>query len=438
MKYIQLENYRCFESLEMELAPRINLLVGDNASGKTSLLLAMRSALSAFFLGYSDENTRFIGLSKNDFTLLDGGVSYVNEKPISIKFDYDYYTFFNHGFTQSEIALKTKKSRTSVAGAKEYKLFSKKLYYKLFDSASLKQVTPLPLFACFSTEDIHVPRRKINGQPFRQYKHKPSFGYYECLTGDGFFPYWLDRLLVLAEKDPTHPEIDGVRDTIESALGTLGCNIICDMIVRPYKGGVFFKYTDGREVEAHHLSDGYKRLVNIVLDLAFRCILLNRGIFGEQSCFHTEGTVLIDEIDLHLHPTLQASVIRGLRRAFPKLQFIITTHAPMVMSSIEDKSENRIFKMEYSSEQGYTQTEINTFGRDASTIIKMELGLTPRDAQVQGKLDEVFNLIDEEKFAEAKEKLLNLRQSLKGYIPELTQAETMINLMEAPFNEKDS
>lgn len=94
--------------------------------------------------------------------------------------------------------------------------------------------------------------------------------------------------------------------------------------------------------------------------------------------------------------------------------------------------------MEYSSEQGYTQTEINTFGMDASTIIKMELGLTPRDAQVQGKLDEVFNLIDEEKFAEAKEKLLNLRQSLKGYIPELTQAETMINLMEAPFNEKDS
>lgn len=68
----------------------------------------------------------------------------------------------------------------------------------------------------------------------------------------------------------------------------------------------------------------------------------------------------------------------------------------------------------------------------------MELGQTPRDEQVQEKLDEVFNLIDEEKFAEAKEKLLNLRQSLKGYIPELTQAETMINLMEAPFNEKDS
>lgn len=110
----------------------------------------------------------------------------------------------------------------------------------------------------------------------------------------------------------------------------------------------------------------------------------------------------------------------------------------MVMSSIEDKPDNRIFKMAYSPEQGYTQTQISTFGMDASTIIKMELGQTPRDTQVQGWLDEIFNLIDEEKFAEAKEKLLGLRQSLKGYIPELTQAETMINLMEAPFNEKDN
>ena len=148
--------------------------------------------------------------------------------------------------------------------------------------------------------------------------------------------------------------------------------------------------------------------------------------------------MLIDEIDLHLHPTLQASVIKALSDTFWNLQFIITTHAPMVMSSVEDYPDNKVFQMTYNPEDGYIQKEIYTFGMDASTIIKMELGQTPRDEQVQEKLDEVFNLIDEEKFAEAKEKLLNLRQSLKGYIPELTQAETMINLMEAPFNEKDS
>ena len=411
--------------------------MGDNASGKTSLLLAMRTALSAFFLGYSDENTRFLGISKDDFTLLDNEYSYMNEKPIRIEFDYEGYVLPNE-ITTAILELRSKKSRTVVAGAKDYKVATKGMYNTLFDSSVSQQNIALPLFACFSTEDIHVSHRKINGQPFKQYKHKPSFGYYECLSGDGFFPYWIDRLLILAEKDPKHYEINGVRRAIKTALGPNGCNIISDISVRPYKGSVFFHFTDGREVDAKSLSDGYKRLVNIVMDLAFRCLLLNQSGWGFDAIRRTTGTVLIDEIDLHLHPTLQASVIRGLRRTFQKLQFIITTHAPMVMSSIEDKPDNRIFKMAYSPEQGYTQTEISTFGMDASTIIKMELGLTPRDAQVQGKLDEVFNLIDEEKFAEAKEKLLNLRQSLKGYIPELTQAETMINLMEAPFNEKDS
>jgi len=437
MKYIRLENYRCFQTFYMEFAPRVNLLVGDNASGKTSLLLAMRTALSAFFLGYSDENTRFLGISKEDFTLLDNEYSYMNEKPIRIEFDYEGYVLPNE-ITTAILELRSKKSRTVVAGAKDYKVATKEMYNTLFDSSMSHQNLALPLFACFSTEDIHVPRRKINGQPFKQYKHKPSFGYYECLSGDGFFPYWIDRLLILAEKEFNHPEIKGVNDAIKRALGPQGCNIISKISVRPYKGGVFFHFTDGREVDAKSLSDGYKRLVNIVMDLAFRCLLLNQSAWGGDAIRRTTGTVLIDEIDLHLHPTLQASVIRGLRRAFPKLQFIITTHAPMVMSSIEDKPDNRIFKMAYSPEQGYTQTQISTFGMDASTIIKMELGQTPRDTQVQGWLDEIFNLIDEEKFAEAKEKLLGLRQSLKGYIPELTQAETMINLMEAPFNEKDN
>lgn len=437
MKYIQLENYRCFQRFYMEFAPRVNLLVGDNASGKTSLLLAMRTALSAFFLGYSDENTRFLGISKDDFTLLDNGSSYLNEKPIGIEFDYDDYVITNEKPTAC-LELRTKKSRTVVTGAKEYKIAAKHLYNSLFDDSSMKQTQALPLFASFSTEDIHVPRRKISGQPFKQYKHKPSFGYYECLSGDGFFPYWIDRLLVLAEKESHHPEIQGVRDAIRSALGPNGCNIISDMSVRPYKGGVFFHFIDGREVDAKNLSDGYKRLVNIVMDLAFRCILLNQSGFGRYAAHKTTGTVLIDEIDLHLHPTLQATVIKGLQRAFRKLQFIITTHAPMVMSSVENKPQNRVYQMAYTPQEGYIHGEIYTFGMDASTIIEMNLGLKPRDKQVQAELDKIFELIDEEKFAEAKEKLLTLRQSLKGYIPELTKAETMINLMEAPFNEKDS
>ena len=219
MNYIELDNYRCFTKLRMDFGERINLLVGDNASGKTSLLLAVRSALSAFFLGYSDENTRFLGISKEDFTMIDSETSYMNEKPIRIGFDYSNYSESIEEVYHSYIELTSKKTRTSVAGAKGYKVFTKNLFNTLFDQTAKAQIKPLPLFACFSTEDIHAPR-KINGSPFKIYKHKPSFGYYECLLGDGFYPYWLDRLLVLTEKNPHDFEVACVRKAIVQGFRT--------------------------------------------------------------------------------------------------------------------------------------------------------------------------------------------------------------------------
>lgn len=110
MNYIELDNYRCFTKLRMDFGERINLLVGDNASGKTSLLLAVRSALSAFFLGYSDENTRFLGISKEDFTMIDSETSYMNEKPIRIGFDYSNYSESIEEVYHSYIELTSKKN----------------------------------------------------------------------------------------------------------------------------------------------------------------------------------------------------------------------------------------------------------------------------------------------------------------------------------------
>jgi len=105
------------------------------------------------------------------------------------------------------------------------------------------------------------------------------------------------------------------------------------------RGKVYFRLMDGRMVEAELLSDGYKRLVNIVLDVAIRCALLNRVKYGVDSYAYTHGTVIIDEIDEHLHPSLQQRVLKVLQHNFPQIQFIVTTHAPMVISSVESRSK---------------------------------------------------------------------------------------------------
>jgi predicted ATP-binding protein involved in virulence len=436
MKKIIFNNYRCFEHLELDFNSGINLFFGDNASGKTTIIRALQAALSSFFAGFSDENTRFIGLKKQDFSQILVSDNLSSYKPISLEFLFDdfveYPELLNfHTWLEktNSIDLINPKGRTRITGLKELKTYTKRLQDSMFFMGSEpKQLKSLPLFACFTTEDIHS-KRKINAKKFKSYFHKPSFGYYECLEGSGFFPYWIKRLIVLEEGQKSMSEVEAVRNAIIKALGVDGCNIISDMIVRPKQGKVYYIFTDGREVEADNLSDGYARLVNIVTDIAFRCMLLNKGIYGLEACKKTIGTVLIDEIDLHLHPSLQAKVLHSLQLTFPKLQFIVSTHAPMVMSGIKPTNENLVFKLNYSMQGGYQIKSMQTYGLDASTILDVVLDVTPRSKDVDDKLNTLFNLIDIDDYPNASKMLNEMREEFGDRLPDLAKAQAMLNFL---------
>lgn len=434
MNEINLQNFRCYSDLTITFKSGINLLIGDNATGKTSVLLACKYVLSAFFSGFSDENTKWISPHNDDFRIRSSQGILLPELPIYIQFqtsdiieypDILQQTSLFEPSTSYTLTKNSKKnSRALTTGIREYKNYAAWLMAGCFTESG--QQMALPLFASFSTEDIHA-NRKIDASRFKIYNHKASFGYYECLEGNGFFPYWLKRLLVLQESRENHPEIIIVRTAIRNALGPEGCNIISDMQVRPNQRKVYYILPDGRETEANYLSDGYRRLVNIVTDLAFRCALLNRGIYGENACALTRGTVLIDEADLHLHPSLQAVVLKGLRHAFPRLQFIVSSHAPMLMSCVETNDENIVYKLNYSSADGYGIIPVNTYGMDLSTLTDVILDQVPRATAVDQNLSHLFRLIDEGDYKEAAELLQQLRDRHGENLPELTQAEAMLN-----------
>ncbi len=409
----------------MEFSDKVNLLIGDNASGKTTIIRAVSAALSSFFAGFSDENTRFTGLEKEDFRIVRAEESLANEEPINIKFEWLD--------KKGELILNSAKGRTLQDPLKELKNLGAEIYKGMFQDG--KQIIALPMFTSFSTADIHKPRR-FGSDIFKKYEHKPSFGYYECFQGDGFMKYWTLRLLVLREGRTGELEVEGVLKALKKALGRDGCNIISDVDIRPIQGKIYYILSDNRETDTDNLSDGYRRLINIVLDLAFRCMLLNKGIYGLEACVKTKGTVLIDEIDLHLHPTLQSVVMKGLQKAFPNLQFIITSHAPMIMSSISLETGNKIIKLQFSETNGYEANETKLFGMDASTIIETELNIPSRDANVQESLDSIFDLIDDENIEEARGKLNAMKEKFDGTIPELAKAESMINFLTAR-NDKD-
>lgn len=409
-------NFRCFEKYHLNFKSGVNLLFGANSSGKTTILRGMKVAMSSFFSGFSDANTRFIGISDPDFMSEVEMETESLERPVSL--EYDFSTFHNLKLSRSG-----KKNRTTIIGIKEMRDAAKKMYQQLAveDNGDVS----LPLFAAFSTEDIHSSR-KLDKSIFAKYFQPRSFGYYECLQGDGFFDYWMYRLLVLTEGQKSLLEIKVVDEIIKKALGEEGCNIINGMSIRPLKKKIFFRYVDGREVEASNLSDGYKRLVNIVIDLAIRCCLLNGKKYGEECCKQTSGVVLIDEIDQHLHPELQSVVIKALRSAFPELQFIVSSHAPMVLSSVMTNNENEVIYLQYKNNE-YTATPISTYGLDASTILAMYMGRKARVAEVEERLNELFELIDDEEYQLAKERLKELDEEFGDSIPEIIQARTMLD-----------
>ena len=444
MRDITIKNFRCYEEKSIEFRSGVNLLIGDNSVGKTSLLHACNLVMNAFFSGYSDENTVWKSADDNDFR--NTGIA---EQNIEIMFhpgEWDFNTISTPiGKSYSldrDIDLKIEKnskknSRNLVSGLiplRDYASNMKLWSHIVLKNKSIQQINPLPVYACFTTEDIHSVR-KFNKDKFKTYIQKPSFGYYECYDCRGLFECWIKRLLVLKEAQRGEEEINSVRNAIIDALGPTGCNIINDMDIRHNEGKVYFKFVDGRESESVLLSDGYRRLVNIVMDIAFRCALLNKSMFGAQCYKHTHGTVIIDEIDEHLHPALQVRVLKALQDTFPKIQFIISTHAPLVMSSVEPRKDengndiNVVYKLEYIDGE-YTHKELNIYGMDASTIIETYMGQPSRDLKVNNDIKSILELIDKGDIQTARKSLEELEQNIASGDPELTRMEALISFME--------
>ncbi len=175
-----------------------------------------------------------------------------------------------------------------------------------------------------------------------------------------------NNLKVFREKTTIETEVNGKSET----------TLMID------KNGVPFKL--------QQLSDGEKLILMTVCDIARKLILLNPKL---DNPLQGEGVILIDEIELHLHPQWQRNVIPALQKTFPNIQFIITTHSPQVLSNI-DKSEIRILK----DWQVY-EPSCETLGSDTNYILEsiMETDKSPAEEELR----EVFKLINDKKFVEA-------------------------------------
>jgi len=174
-------------------------------------------------------------------------------------------------------------------------------------------------------------------------------------------------------------------------------------------------------IEVRSLSDGERGTLAMVLDITRRLAQANPTMTDPAA--EAEAVVLIDEIDLHLHPKWQRQIVQNLTAVFPKCQFIATTHSPQVIGEVEHDRIQII-----ANGQVYSPT--HSFGVDSSRVLEEIMETGPRTEEVEELLSRLSRAIGDENYRVAHELLADLTAKLGENDPEVTRTRTLLEFME--------
>ncbi|MBD1885475.1 AAA family ATPase [Microcoleus vaginatus] len=179
---------------------------------------------------------------------------------------------------------------------------------------------------------------------------------------------------------------------------------------------------EGDELIVNQLSDGEKCLLALAGDLARRLAIANPN--PDCNPLEGSGVVLIDEIELHLHPKWQRAIIPNLKKTFPNCQFIITTHSPQVISDLKWVHLLR------STSEGIAIERVPSFGKDSNRILETLMGTPERPQEIKEDLRELFRLIDKGELGKARQFRQELAHRMGEEDPEFVRADWLIQRKE--------
>lgn len=379
---LHLQNFRGYVDREFMLHPQFNLVIGENGSGKTSFLEAAAVAIGSWLLGFRGHDSRniwdrdvrhvleFVEKRYRELPQYPVRVSATGTLHIarvgraSADEEVGYLVPESaHKPNPREVTLRWVRSvegeggRTTRSGAAQLKK-----YAEAMASAVLKQEPRvLPLIRYFGAGRLWESVRDTSGKALSKHKGRqpaeladdadeleralhdfdrlsePFYGYRlsvdkRCNPGDLIRWMAVERRNELDEDDSS-PALRLVYQAIEAMLPEIASARYSTKLRT-----LVLKYQSGERHTFNELSDGYRNVVAIAADLAIKAAMLNPQL-AERALELTPGVVLIDELDLHLHPKWQRRVIGDLRRTFPMLQFICTTHSPFLIQSLRSGEE---------------------------------------------------------------------------------------------------
>ena len=341
LKKITLLNYRRFENETFQFNPRMNVLIGKNAAGKTTVLEAVNVLLGAYLAAYKKYvPSRFVyNITDNDIRLKTAGMtthgttlpSTVPQFPCTIGCRMQWDT--------KEISysrtLEKEGSRTKFAGTNpmQPEVLKWENAIAKADGSDAEQAYPLILYLSSARLWNENRGSEIKSVPNR------TDAYQRCLdkkrSSQSAFEY-IKLLRNIASEENAgkqFPAYDAIMEAVRYSLeDELQAGQSVEYASRYSEIAV--KNADGKLIQFASLSDGYRNVMKIVTDIATKMCILNPHLEG-QALVKTPGVVVIDELDLSLHPTWQKRIVRILKKLFPQIQFICATHSPFIIQSLE-------------------------------------------------------------------------------------------------------
>ena len=438
IKQLRMQSFRGINDLILDFDDRLNVMYGDNGSGKSSIL-----DCSAVFLAYIMGKIRtfhsFEGSMPPTFTERDISNGF-NETQTEIEISVDGITKnlqFSFVLTRNSLnstsgydALESKDFKLVIANTDHYdnrsNLSDGEIFHHfVYDQFRANSMASLPLAVYYSA---NRSVRDVTLESLENHTVNQLTAYDQAIVAgkinfkDLFV--WFRNTEDLENEEWRNGNreyrdrgLESVRNAITSIM--LG---FTDLQVKRSRMEMTLK-KQGQELIINQLSDGEKNLLAMVGDLARRLAIANPEMENPEQ---GSGVVLIDEIELHLHPKWQRMVIPALLRTFPNCQFIITTHSPQVLGEVKD---GKIYQLA-NTESGVAAKIVRTYGRDSNRILEDEMGVPKRSQKIKDDLLNLFRLIDDGNLPKARE----LQEYLKGEIgfdePEFARADVLIHRKE--------
>jgi predicted ATP-binding protein involved in virulence len=414
--HLTIKNFNGFDHREFDFKPHFNLLVGDNATGKTSVLDALSIALGSWFLGIPGY-ANILGIDAKEVRVVahPHQDSYTFEKQFPSRIETCGLVLGRNLKWTRELSREG--GKTSSVDAKTISTVASEAERRV---RSGEEIT-LPLICTYGTERLwfeatHRKSKKREGSKGRL----PSRldGYLDCINFTIQESALLDWIRAETSASMYSPPTETIAlSAVKRAI--VGCveGAISLYYDERYKDLVVNFEQFGHQL-FQNLSDGQRIVLTLVGDLVKRATSLNPHL-ADRVLDETPGVVLIDELDLHLHPRWQRRVIHDLKTTFPSIQFIATTHSPQL---IGEAGPEEVILLGGQQPENPTQS----YGMDSNWILKYVMGADERDATIKNKLEAIEKLIVNLDLEKARTKVNELQAEI-GAHPDLVRFSARID-----------